>query len=296
MKIAITGACGWLGNIVADHLQSIGHEIFRIDKPSLSGGGIIGWNIRDHHKTAPSLPKQVDAVFHFAAAADVNKINEMPIRAILDNVLGVGRVLEWIREIKPERFFLISSMWAASWPQNNHPYTTSKRLAEDLVYSWYLQYSVPFSILRLGTCYGPGGRGGTVITNFVKKALNNETLTVYGTGTASRRYLYVDDLARMCESVLEANEHRYFNLCGPQETSVAEVAKIVRQIVRSVPIHFLSARPGDLASEETSAGYRAVVIEKQTSLEDGIKKYMDWLGAQEPKETTTNAEAAITLG
>lgn len=285
MIIAITGALGWLGKVVTDHFKTIGHQVISIDKPSLSSSKVVGWNIRDDWKTARGLPNEVDALFHFAAAADVNKINDEPMRAVLDNIVGTARVLEWAKAIRPAQVNIISTMWAAAYPTNTHPYTVSKYNAEQLASSWSHEFGVPVNILRLGTCYGPGGRGGTVITNFVKKAINNESLCINGSGQATRRYLYVDDLATACQAVLDSKFiNRWIDICGDQEKAVIGIAYMVKKIVRDVPIVNMPARVGDLEKESVVFGSGCLSWKPKVGLEEGIRRYFDSLQIKVEKE------------
>lgn len=278
MRIAVTGAKGWLGGVVSDYLEKLGHTIHRIDKPSLSGNGVIGWNLR--HGPDGILPK-IDALFHFAAAANVNKINDRPIISVLDNVLATGRMLEWVREANIKKFVYVSSAWVEGWPQNAHPYTATKLMGEMLCKSWGEQFGTPWTIVRLGTCYGPGGRSGTAITNFVGKALAEQPIQINGEGKATRRYLHTSDLAKAFEqiAVTDAN-HKILDVCGADETSVKELAQIVTDAIYTVPIEHGPDRPGDLAAEVTpyfDETCKLLDWKPQTTLWDGIQDYSTWL-------------------
>lgn len=281
MNIAVTGACGWLGGHTSNLLERIGHKVYRIDKPSLRSDKVIGWNIRNAVEC--DLPS-VDAVYHFAAAADVNQINNRPIISVLDNVLGTGRVLEWVREKKIPKFFYISSAWSNAWPGNAHPYTATKLMGEMLCESWGRQYGTPWTIIRLGTAYGPGGRSGTAITNFVAKAIAGEPISIFGKGEASRRYIYIDDLAMGCAKAVDAEcSQMVLDVCGASDVTVEELARIVIANVSTVPITYLPERPGDLDAEYAPAYERTTQILKwspQTAIDVGVKQYAKWILSQ----------------
>mgnify|MGYP003393729117 FL=1 len=283
MRIVVTGAGGWLGGIVYNHFNK-DHHVMGIDLKKNNKSLIF---LKDLSQGNFPIQGRYDAVFHFAAAANVNEVIKDPVGAVKSNVLATANVLSMVRESKIPKFFYISSGWCQLWPQNKHPYTATKLAGEMLCRSFGETYQTPYKILRLGTLYGPGARSGTAIANFTAKALKGEPITIFGDGKATRRYLFTTDLCTACEQALSVDcrpdIRDTYDICGAQEVSVLDVAEMVKKVVKDVPIQFAESRPGDLESEITPY-YQTACIEldwePQIGLEEGIKRYADWLSNQ----------------
>jgi len=284
MRVAITGSEGWLGNYVANYLSK-DHEITRIDKPALAYAkkGVMGWNICNHGLNLP----YVDIVLHFAASANVNVVHENPVEAIESNIVGTANVLEWVKKKKIPDFYYMSSAWCEGWPQNAHPYTMSKLAGEMVCQSWSATYSISTCIVRLGTLYGPGARSGTALCNFVGKALKGEPITIFGEGTPTRCYLYINDLALACEKLVNRHiplKDEILDICGDEDISVKELADLVRQNIGDVSVIHKEKRKGDLQNELAPAYKLTQALlnwKPEIKIKEGIKLYAAWLRTQE---------------
>ena len=164
----------------------------------------------------------------------------------------------------------------------NHPYTASKVAAELYIQSYNKIYGTEFTILRYGIPYGPRGREGTVITNFVKRALKGQPLTIQGDGSQYRNFIFVEDLARGNLAALKpAAKNRIYNLEGMRPITIREIAETVSRLIGGIKVEYVESRAGDFVGRKASnerAG-RELDSVPTTDLEDGIRRYIAWCRA-----------------
>src|SRR5437773_1930658 len=191
MKVAVVGGSGFIGSHVIDKLLDAGHDVTVFDMmgPHRDGVRHIFLDLLDFHRVVVALAGGYEAVYLLAAMANVDDIVKSPLESVLVNSQGVVNVLEALRR-HGGRLIFSSTVWvymlapsSESGPERldetttlcvenvNHIYTASKVAAELYIRSYQRLYGVEFSILRYGIPYGPRGRQGTVITNFVERAL-----------------------------------------------------------------------------------------------------------------------------
>ena len=154
----------------------------------------------------------------------------------------------------------------------------TKFFGEYLCQDFNNMYNLNFTILRFGIPYGPGSLFN-VIPIFIKKALNNESLTIRGSGEQKRQFVFVKDLVKGCKSaLLNEADNEIFNLVGTKMVSVKEVAETISSIIPGTKIEYIPDREGEL-------GYRLVSSKKTkeklgweatTSFEDGVNQTIDW--------------------
>ena len=169
--------------------------------------------------------------------SNVNHVFEKPIYSVELNILGTVNILEAARKNNCKRVIFASTVWVyglsdsqevdESTPLNvsnkEHIYTASKVAAETLIQSYNNLYDQNFTILRYGIPYGPRARGGTVLPIFVRLATEGKPLTIQGDGSAHRKFIYVEDLARGNVAALSPNaRNEVINLEGPRNISVKE--------------------------------------------------------------------------
>ncbi|MFQ5977042.1 MAG: NAD-dependent epimerase/dehydratase family protein [Candidatus Heimdallarchaeota archaeon] len=295
MKIAVIGGSGFIGSHIVDKLVQEDHEVtvFDIMKPSRTDLRHIHIDITDLSNTAVALTGEYDALYLLAAMANVNDVFANPVESGLVNVMGPLNVLEAARRNDIGRVILASTVWVYGLspenkvdektpllPENvDHVYTGSKISAELLFYSFSKLYGINYTILRYGIPYGPRARTGTVITNFVRFALEGKALTILGDGNQSRNFIYVEDLAEGNVAALnEGGKNQTFNLEGPEEISVRRVAETVQKLIGNVEIIYQEARPGDFVGKIISNEKSKNLLgwEPRTSFEEGLTKYIHW--------------------
>jgi len=232
-----------------------------------------------------------DIVVHLAAAADVDLVRADPLDAERRNARGTLNVLEAARQSGVGRVIYASTIWVYSdTPAEcheedsalcapGHLYTATK-LAGELYCRSYLElYGLEYTVLRFGIPYGPRARPAGVVAQFVGRALAGEPLVVAGDGRQSRRFVYVEDLADgVVRALTPAAANRTYNRVGSEDTSIADIAESVRDLVGGVEIERVPARVGDFNGAPVSGARAARELgwEAQTPFVTGLSRYVDW--------------------
>lgn len=264
MKYLITGGAGFIGSHLAEALLKDKNEIFIID--DLSTGSIK--NI-EHLKANPKfhctiesilngnhlaeLVDKSDIVFHLAAAVGVRLIVESPVRTIETNISGTEVVLMSAAKKRKKVFIASSSevygkstkipfkedgdMILGPTSKGRWSYACSKAIDEFLAIAYWHEKKTPTVISRLFNTVGPRqtGRYGMVIPRFVKQALSNEPITVYGTGKQSRCFTAVSDVVDAIIKLVNTDKAigQVFNIGSTEEITIEELAKKVKDKTKS---------------------------------------------------------------
>jgi len=295
MDIGVIGGSGFIGSHVVDKLVAHGHEVtvFDIMRPHRSDVRHIYVDITDLSKMTVALAAGYHAVYMLAAMADVRNVYQNPVEAGEVNILGLANVLEAARRNDIGRVILASTIWvyglsseekvdeytALQIHRTNHVYTSTKIAAELYCHSYRQLFGQNFTILRYGIPYGPKARGGSVIAVFVRKALNGETLQLFGDGSQYRNFIYVEDLAEGNVAALkDIAVNQTYNLEGLRPITVKEVAETVKKLIGNVHIEYLEERPGDFGGKIISAekAKNELDWEPKVDFENGIRKYIEW--------------------
>jgi nucleoside-diphosphate-sugar epimerase len=264
MRALITGGAGFVGSHLSEALLDAGHEVFILD--NLSTGSIE--NI-DHLKSNPKfhytidsvsnepllaeMVDRVDTVFHLAAAVGVKKIVEEPVATIENNVHGTEVVLRHAN--KKKKLVVVAStsevygkstdvpfredadLVMGPTPKHRWAYACSKAIDEFLALAYYKEKKLPVIIIRLFNTVGPRqtGQYGMVIPNFVRQALANQPITVFGDGTQSRSFTYVGDVVRGLLALVEHPKAvgEVFNIGNGHEISIRALAEKIKGMTNS---------------------------------------------------------------
>ena len=204
-NILITGASGFIGGYVFRHLLKAGYNVVSFDicdnpkiRPELQ---IIG-SIMDK-KTIQNAVDKYDTVLHFAGFSNINKVKLNPLDCLNNNIIGTANILEALKNKGEGSIVLASSIYASS--KKGHFYTTSKIAAESVCINYYDLFSIPISILRLGTVYGEHSRHEDVVSLFTKAAINNAPIYLHGNGQQPRRFIHGQDVAVAWEKIICRN-------------------------------------------------------------------------------------------
>ncbi len=299
MKVAVIGGSGFIGSHLVDKLIENGHNVtvYDIMKPHRDDVGHIFIDLMDFHRTVVALAGDYEVYYVLAAMANVNDIFKNPLETAIVNFQGIVNILEAVRRYGG-RLIFSSTVWvymlaneekvSEETPllvQNvNHTYTASKIAAELYIQSYNKLYGLEFSILRYGIPYGPRGRGGTVITNFVDRAFRKEPLLIHGDGSQYRNFIFVEDLADGNIAALQdIAKNKIYNLEGIRPITIKEVAETVSKLVGGVKIEYRAQRSGDfkgkIASNERA--FKELGWKPKVDIEQGIKKYIEWYKATE---------------
>ncbi len=263
MRILITGAAGFLGSHLCEKLLLEGHSVIGMDNfltgdPQNLAHLTTNENfsfIRHDVSNFIFVPGKLDAVLHFASPASPNKDSpygypNLPIQTMKAGALGTHNALGVAKA--NNAIFLLASTSEIYGDPKEHPqkesywghvdptgprsmYDEAKRFAEALTMSYHRFHGINTRIVRIFNTYGPRMRldDGRVIPNFIQQALRNEPLTIYGEGTQTRSFCYVDDLIEGIYRLLLSDTHEPVNIGNPVEMSVLELALKINEIINN---------------------------------------------------------------
>ena len=298
MRIIVTGGSGFIGTHVVEHLREAGHDVFIVDQNGHQNGQQARVDICDT-KTLFSIFKEFEPeyVFHVAGVADARDALSRPLKAVQVNVGGTANVFEASRLCKVKRVILASTCWVANAMNSGildetapflakgggHVYTTTKIASEFLANDFSSLYGLPFTILRYGIPYGPGMWSGLVLKNFLDRAFSGEPLTIFGDGSASRRFVYVSDLARAHVLALQdVATNQVYNLEGMRFVTIKELAELVSKFIEGVKIVYREepTRVGEFQYFRKLLSNNKAQIElgwqPEIDLEEGVRRTIDW--------------------
>jgi UDP-glucuronate decarboxylase len=256
-RILVTGGSGFLGSHLCERLLRDGHEVVCLDNFFTGSRSNVEPLLDDHrfelmrHDVTDPLTMEVDEVYHLACPASPIHYQRNPVRTIRTAVEGTLNMLDLAREAKAR--ILIASTSEVYGDPSEHPqresywgnvnpigpracYDEGKRCAEALAVSYARQFAVEVRIVRIFNTYGPRmhENDGRVVSNFIVQALRNEPITVYGEGDQTRSFCFATDLVegfiRLMASPHGADP---VNIGNPRETTVLELAEIIRRLAKS---------------------------------------------------------------
>ena len=265
MKILVTGGAGFIGSHVVDVLMEQGHEVVIYDLEAPVYGqkceNIVG-DVNDIPKFR-NASKGIDAIYHMAAQANVNIFFNEPIISNLNTSNSTINVLEAARENNVGRVLLSSTEWIYGstegdddtqiteetiYAQNpDHLYTSSKIAAEMFCRNYKNLYGVNYTIMRYGIPFGERARAATVTPIFIDKILKGEEITIHGTGSQTRQFIYVRDLAEGNVSCLSnEGENQIFNINGREVVKVIDIVTTLEEIIgKKAKVKFIEDRKGN---------------------------------------------------
>lgn len=264
MRVLITGVAGFLGSHLAERLLREGHEVLGVDNLSTGQrrnldrlGRYPGFRFLQADVREPlEVGGPLDWVMHLASPASPPKYLRLPLETLLVNAEGTRHLLD-LSLAKKATFFLASTSEVYGDPLvhpqpetywgNVNPigprgiYDEGKRYAEALTLAYHRVHGLSVRIARIFNTYGPymDPEDGRVVSTFIVQALKGEPLTVYGDGSQTRSFCYVDDLVEGIRRLMEVEYPYPVNLGNPEEYRVRELAHLVRELTGSFsPIVF----------------------------------------------------------
>ena len=303
----VTGGAGFLGSHLCDYLVEQGFRVVCID--NLDTGSLQnvehlrGENFEfvNHDVTEYlEVGGEVDFVYHLAALASPIDYLRMPLHSLKVGSYGTHHALG-LAKWKRARFLLASTSEVYGDPQvhpqpetywgNVNPigprgvYDEAKRYGEALTMAYHGQQGVNTAIARIFNTYGPRMRpnDGRAVPTFVRQALEGKPLTVFGDGTQTRSFCYVDDLIRGLVALAQADEHLPVNLGNPREFTLSELAETVLRITGSksdvvheaLPIDDPQVRQPDITRAKQLLGW-----EPEIQLEEGLRRMLPSFGRE----------------
>jgi dTDP-glucose 4,6-dehydratase len=301
----VTGGAGFLGSHLCETLLEQGHRVICVD--NLETGSLANvehlrddafrfWN---HDVTYHmELDEPVDVVYHLAALASPIDYLRLPLHSLKVGSYGTHNALG-LAKFKRARFLLASTSEVYGDPQV-HPqpetywghvnpigprgvYDEAKRYAEAMTMAYYRQQGVDTAIVRIFNTYGPRMRSndGRAIPNFLRQALEAKPLTVYGDGSQTRSFCYVDDLVRGLVLLADSGEHLPVNLGNPGEFTILELADAVLRLTGSASQVVHEALPVDDPQQrqpDITRAHQLLGWEPEIELEDGLRRTLTSLG------------------
>jgi len=233
MRVTVIGGSGFLGSHVADELGASGHEVClydRVPSPWLqpSQRMVVG-DVLDLDGLSAALAGS-DAVYHFAAFADLNEALDKPLDTVRVNVLGTVNVLEACRRHGVKRLVYASTVYVYS--REGGFYRCSKQAAEHYVEEYQRAYGLEFTILRYGSLYGPRADATNGLYQIVRDALQYGSISYDGNPESIREYIHVQDAARASVVALGGEfRNESVIVTGPQPMRVMDLLKMLAEIL-----------------------------------------------------------------
>jgi len=311
MRVLITGAAGFLGSHLCDRLIKEGHQVIGMDNfitgspdniAHLAGNENFSFYKHDVSNYI-YIPGKVDAVLHFASPASPNPKSpvgyfNLPIQTMKAGALGTHNTLG-IAKANNARYLLASTSeiygdplvhpQAEDYPGNVDPtgeravYDEAKRFAESLTMAYHRMHKVDTRIVRIFNTYGPRMdlEDGRALPNFLKQALLGQPLTVYGDGSQTRSFCYVDDLIEGILLLLNSDEHLPVNIGNPHEMTILQFAEAINEITdNKAGVTYMpddrSARDPQRRQPDITRARTILGWEPRYSLEEGIKQTVSY--------------------
>ena len=301
----VTGGAGFLGSHLCEALLGKGHRVICLD--NLETGSLANIaHLRDdafvflHHDVSEPIvvDEPLDFVYHLAALASPIDYLRLPLHSLKTGSYGTHHALG-LAKWKRARFLLASTSEVYGDPEmhpqpetywgNVNPigprgvYDEAKRYAEALTMAYHRQQGVDTSIVRIFNTYGPRMRpnDGRAIPNFLSQALAEKPLTVYGEGSQTRSFCYVDDLIRGLILLVESGEHLPVNIGNPGEYTILQLAEAVLAATGSTSQILYEALPVDdpqVRQPDITRARQILGWEPEVPLDEGLRRTLASLG------------------
>ena len=310
MRVVVTGGAGFLGSHLCESLLARGDDVVCLDN-LVTGNlrniehlfGREGFTFVKHDVTDyVYVPGTVDAVMHFASPASPKDYLEMPIQTLKVGSLGTHKTLGLAKE-KGARYFLASTSEVYGDPEihpqpesywgNVNPigprgvYDEAKRFAEAMTMAYHRYHGVDVRIVRIFNTYGPRMRpqDGRVVSNFLVQSLSGKPLTIYGDGSQTRSFCYVDDEVRGFLALLDSDlAGQPCNIGNPGEFTVKQLAELVLEVTDSdsdivyedLPVDDPTQRQPDISLATQRLGWAPTI-----DLREGLVKTAEYFRSLE---------------
>lgn len=308
-RVLVTGGAGFIGGHLTERLVSLGAHVIVADTGGTGavdrlerwrnrdGVTVVRADINSFEEIAAVFSRyEIDYVFHYAALVGVRNVIERPLEVFKD-IDGIKYILALSRAHRVKKVVFASSSEAYGEPTQlperedgqhnvnvNDPYGLTKLVGENLMRNYWRIYGLPTTSLRFFNVYGPGQNPspyGFVVGIFIRQALSGETMTVYGDGTQTRDFIYVDDNieAGVRALLMPATNGQTINVGSGRQTTVLELAERISRLAgRESQVAFVPER-------EVEVRYRCPDTERmrallgfvpQVTIDDGLARTFAW--------------------
>ena len=308
MRVLITGAAGFLGSHIAERFLKEGYEVLGLDN-FITGSrwnadilsGYSGFTLIEHDiSESILLDGDLDGVLHFASPASPVDYLNLPIQTLKVGSLGTHNSLG-IALAKGARFLLASTSEVYGDPKihpqpetywgNVNPvgvrsvYDEAKRFAEAMTMAYHRYHGVDTRVVRIFNTYGPRMRpnDGRVVSNFIVQALMGDPITIYGDGSQTRSFCYVDDEIDGIFRLYNSNQTEPTNIGNPREFTIKELAQLILEETGSSSAMITLPLPEDdpkVRQPDISIAKRNLGWQPEIELRKGIRRTIPFLKAQ----------------
>ena len=298
----ITGGCGFLGSHLAKRLLEKGEEVILLDNFFTGTKKNIqnlykypNFELIRHDVTEP-IKIEVDKIWHLACPASPIHYQHNPIKTTKTIFMGTYNMLGLAKRVGAK--ILLASTSEIYGDPEVHPqkedyrgsvnttgirscYDEGKRIAETLCSDYLRMHGVDIRIMRIFNTYGPNMRfdDGRVISNFIVQALRNKRITIYGDGSQTRSFCYVEDLINGMILLMDSEYQKPMNIGNPNEFSILEIANIIKDLINPELKFEYKALPQDDPKQRKPSIQLAKEIlnwEPKVELKEGLIKSINW--------------------
>jgi len=308
MRILITGGAGFVGSHLSERLLGAGHEVIAVDNFYTGSKNNVAhlrenprFEIIRHDVTWP-LYVEVDAIYNLASPASPIHYQHDPVQTTKTNVVGAINMLGLAKRLgvpilqastsevygDPEVHPQPEAYWGKVNPIGPRAcYDEAKRVAETLFFDYHRQHDLKIRVARIFNTYGPrmAADDGRVVSNFIVQALRGEPITIYGDGTQTRSFCYVDDLVSGLIVLMDntSSETGPVNLGNPGEFTMSELATLVLEMTgsksslehRDLPQDDPKQRQPDISKAKKVLNWEPAV-----ALKDGLARTIEYFDGQ----------------
>ncbi len=301
IRILITGGAGFVGSCLAEKLAS-NADNYVVVVDNLRTGELAKVPVSEHKNihfikcdandyrdiSAVFYAYRFDYVFHYAALVGVLRTLQHPV-AVLEDIAGIENILKLSKNTGVRRVYFSSSSEVygepVEFPQNEHttplnsrlPYAIVKNVGEAYLRSYEKEFGLEYTIFRFFNTFGPKQSKDFVISKFIRAALNNESIAIYGDGSQTRTFCFIDDNIEACSNAFYQNMYvnDVVNVGGTIEITILEVAQTIIRLTNSKSeIRFVAPlEEGDMTRRKPDTAKMSKLINRPlVTFEEGLKK------------------------
>lgn len=307
MKILITGGAGFVASSTAERLLKIKNiQIVLVDNlltgslkniPINENCKFIKADVNNYSEISPIMTSfGFDYVYHYAAVVGVQRTLNNPV-LVLEDIKGIKNILDLSKSTGVNRIFFSSSsevygepvhlpQHELTTPLNSRlPYAIVKNVGESYVKSYQQEFNLNYTIFRFFNTYGPKQSTDFVMSKFINSALKNEPITIYGDGSQTRTFCYIDDNTDFCVDAIEnpSTINEIFNVGNDVIITIKELAELIiyKTNSKSKIIHLPSLKDGDMSRRQPDISKMKKILNRSLlSLEDGIDNLLKSLNVK----------------
>lgn len=301
VKVLITGGAGFIPSCMAEKLLSLGnYELVLVDNmltgkkeniPNHPNCRFIKCDVNNYNDIAPVMTSyKFDYVFHYAAVVGVLRTLQNPVM-VLDDIQGIRNILDLCKNTGVKRVFYSSSSEVygepVELPQHEYttplnsrlPYAVVKNIGESYCRSYHQEYGLDFTIFRFFNTYGPKQSADFVMSKFLNAALRGEDITIYGDGSQSRTFCYIDDHIDACLTTFldDSYKNEVYNIGNDQIITIRELAETIIELTGSSSriVNLPPLKEGDMTKRQPDIGrMRELLGRDLLSYREGIQRIL----------------------